>query len=462
MTRARRRAMVCRRQMTDLVEKYGSARVPRYTSYPTAPNFHHGIGAAAVRGWLAALAGDTRLSLYLHVPFCDRLCWFCGCHTTITQRSERMHAYAGLLAREIDLVAAALPGRVAVSHMHWGGGTPTILSAADFASLMAALGERFAVAPDAEVAVEIDPRTLDAAMAETLAAEGVTRASLGVQDFTPAVQRAVNRVQPFELVARVVGLLRGEGIGALNFDLMYGLPHQTVADVERSVDLAASLEPDRVAVFGYAHVPWMKKHQRMIEESALPSPAERKAQTEAASARLVAHGYRRIGMDHFARRDDAIVVALEAGRLHRNFQGYTTDDASALVGFGASAISALPQGYAQNTGDLKAYRESIAAGELAIVRGIALSADDRFRRAVIEHVMCDFAVDLDRVRADHGVTGAPEADRATLAEMARDGLIDYDGRRLRVTEAGRPFVRSVAACFDRYLSLSAGRHAQAV
>ena len=442
--------------MTDLVARYGLARVPRYTSYPTAPHFDSRIGPAAHRDWLGALDAGTRVSLYLHVPFCARLCWYCGCHTTITRDPERVHRYADLLARELDLVRAALPARLAAGHVHWGGGTPTMLGAGGFTRIAALIRDRFALTADAEIAIEIDPRSLDAETARALAGAGVTRASLGVQDFTARVQQAVNRVQPFEQVARAAACLRAHGIRALNFDLMYGLPHQTADDVARSVDLAVRLAPDRVAVFGYAHVPWLKRHQRLLDEAALPGAAARRVQAKTAAARLIAHGYVAIGLDHFARPGDALARAAAEGRLRRNFQGYTTDDAPALIGLGASAISTLPQGYAQNAGDLRQYRGRIAAGRLATARGVALDDDDRIRRRIIARLMCGFEADLGP--AD----GTLEVDRGTLAEMARDGLVVGDGSRLRVTEAGRPYVRTVAACFDRYLSSRAGRHTQAV
>jgi oxygen-independent coproporphyrinogen-3 oxidase len=287
----------------------------------------------------------------------------------------------------------------------------------------------------------------------------VTRASLGIQDITPAVQRAVNRVQPFEMVAVAVAALRRAGITQINFDLMYGLPTQTVDDVIATVDRVVELAPDRLAVFGYAHVPWMKTHQRMINEADLPDGPARWAQSEAAAERLVGHGYRRIGLDHFAAPGDAMTVAVDNGELRRNFQGYTTDRAEALIGFGASAIGALADGYVQNAVPFGQYADDIGVGRLAVRRGIALTADDRLRRAVIERLMCDLAVDLGNLGAD------PDGfadELARLAAMEADGVVEINDGRVRVTEAGRPLLRSVCAVFDRYLDSGVGRHSRAV
>ncbi len=334
-----------------------------------------------------------------------------------------------------------------------------MLSSAHFGALMSDLARRFRFSGDAEIAVEIDPRTLDDDRVAALADCGVTRASLGIQDLTPAVQRAVNRVQPFEMVADAVTALRQAGITQINFDLMYGLPTQTVDDVIDTVDRVVELTPDRLAVFGYAHVPWMKTHQRMINEVDLPDGPARWAQSEAAAERLVGHGYRRIGLDHFAAPGDAMTVAVDNGELRRNFQGYTTDGAEALIGFGASAIGALADGYVQNAVPFGQYADDIGDGRLAVRRGIALTADDRLRRAVIERLMCDLAVDLGNLGAD------PDSfadELARLAPMEADGLVEIDGGRVRVTETGRPLLRSVCAVFDRYLGSGVGRHSRAV
>lgn len=443
---------------STVLERY-ARRVPRYTSYPTAPHFHPGVGADTYLEWLQRITGDTPLSLYFHVPFCKRMCWYCGCYTKVVRREQPVADYAELLGREVALIAAAIPARPPVTHIHWGGGTPTILSAGDSERIMAAVADRFTLAPDAEIAVEMDPRTMTAEIAAALARQGVNRASLGVQDFTPAVQKAINRIQPFETVERVVGWLRDAGIAGINFDLMYGLPEQTVGDVVATIDLAMRLAPARIALFGYAHVPWMKAHQKMIAEDTLPDARERFRQAEAAAARLVEHGYRRIGLDHFARPGDAMARALDEGRLHRNFQGYTTDPAETLIGLGASSIGALPDGYVQNLSPLRAWGEAVKRGRPATARGVVLSDDDRVRRAIIEQLMCTLRVDLDGLA---GANGDFAEERERLAPMIEDGVVELDGGVLSVTEAGRPLMRAVCAVFDRYLADGKARHSQAV
>jgi oxygen-independent coproporphyrinogen-3 oxidase len=430
---------------------------PRYTSYPTAPHFSAAIGASTYAGWLAALDPGASLSLYLHVPYCARLCLYCGCHTKIVQRRAPVDAYAELLAQEIELVAARTK-RQRVSSIHWGGGTPSMLGPERLIALNDLIARRFDCTRVTEHAIEIDPRQCDRALAQALAAIGVNRASLGVQEFAPHVQRAIGRVQPFETVAAAVALLRAAGIADLNFDLMYGLPHQSTQDLHDTILRADTLRPDRIALFGYAHVPWLKTHQRLIDAAALPGATERLAQAEIARGALLALGYLPVGLDHFARPHDSLARAAVEGRLRRNFQGYTTDDADALIGIGASAIGRLPQGFVQNAPDLGTYGRAIAAGAFATARGIALTPDDRLRGAVIERLMCDFAVDLDTI---DGYQELPDA-LAALQPLAEDGLVAITGPRIAVTAAGRPFVRLVAAAFDAYLGRGTARHSRAV
>lgn len=445
-----------------LIEKY-DVPAPRYTSYPTAPHFNEAMPPRRYGDWLARAPANASLSLYLHVPFCQSLCWFCGCHTRVLNRPEPLAAYLEALEAEMSLVAARLPVGPKVRHIHWGGGTPTILEADQLSRLMAGLRARFDIAEDAEIAVEIDPRRLSDARIEALAAAGFTRASLGVQDVDPVVQTAVNRLQPFETIRAAVEGLRAVGIGGLNIDLMYGLPYQTRLHVETSVDAVASLAPDRLALFGYAHVPHMKAHMRLIDESTLPGAADRFEQAQAAGARLERLGYEAIGLDHFARGHDPMARAARDGRLRRNFQGYTTDPADMLIGFGASAIGGGPIGYVQNQPDVRRYSNTVMEGRLAALRGRALDHDDRLRRALIERLMCDMAVDVDKVCAAFGTR--PEAlglDIARMIEMEADGLIRRRGWRLVVPLAMRPFLRLPATLFDAYLGQGAARHARAV
>ena len=302
-----------KRRMDEAVAKYLHARVPRYTSYPTAPHFSAAVGEAALRSWFGDLPGNARLSLYLHIPFCRKMCWYCGCNMKLAARYQPIAAYVGRLIEEIHLVADALPGRLSVRHIHWGGGTPTTLSPQDFARVDDALRRRFTITEDAEIAVEIDPRTLTLETVEALARMGCNRASLGVQEFDEGVQRAINRVQPFETVARATGWLGDQGIGAINFDLMYGLPQQTAAMLARTVGKAVSLSPSRIALFGYAHVPWMAKNQRMMDDDALPDAEARFEMSQAAGDLIEGLGYQRIGIDHFARPDDSLAAAARSG-----------------------------------------------------------------------------------------------------------------------------------------------------
>ncbi|MFN3658912.1 MAG: oxygen-independent coproporphyrinogen III oxidase [Pseudolabrys sp.] len=430
--------------------------VPRYTSYPTAPQFSAAVGPDVYRGWLEALPRDASLSLYIHVPFCTELCHYCGCNTRAVRRQEPVDAYAERLIDEIALLGA-LDGRK-LTHMHWGGGTPSILGAAWLQKLVERLAAHFDLGGLREHAIELDPRRLDRALVRALKAIGVTRASLGVQDVSPHVQQAIGRIQPFELVERAAAWLREDGIAALNVDLMYGLPTQTVRDVARSAELAAGLGAQRMALFGYAHVPWFKTHQRLIEETALPGLAERLEQAQTAADTLAGFGYQAIGLDHFALPDDALAVAAREKRLRRNFQGYTTDEADALIPLGASSIGKLPQGFVQNSPDLAGYARAVSAGKFATVKGLALTEDDRLRAAIIERLMCDMELDLDAF----GGAARFATEREALAPLAREGLLRIDGARVTVTEHGRPYVRIAAAAFDAYLEKTQKKHSVAV
>lgn len=440
--------------------------VPRYTSYPTAPHFSDTVDAGHYEAWLADIAPDASLSLYLHVPFCRQLCHYCGCHTKAVLRAEPVAAYAENLAREIALVASHSGGR-RVARIHWGGGTPALLGEETLRRLYASLDTAFDLSGITEHAIELDPRYVTPWLARILAELGVDRASLGVQDVSPDVQAAIGRPQPFEVVRHAADCLREAGIAAINVDLMYGLPRQTVGDVRRSAEATATLAPARIALFGYAHVPWFKPHQRRIDDAALPGAAERLAQAETARSVLVDQGYCPVGIDHFARPDDELAQAARAGRLRRNFQGYTADSCATLIGLGASAIGRLPQGFVQNAGDVGGYGRAMASGRPATRRGLVLAAEDRLRAALIERVMCDLAVDVADFRPLAAVAGVPcdlaaLADRDALLPLEAHGLVETVGTRLSVTPAGRPFVRLAAAAFDAYIDRSGVRHSQAV
>ncbi|MEQ8603348.1 MAG: oxygen-independent coproporphyrinogen III oxidase [Marivibrio sp.] len=450
-----------------LLAKYGGP-APRYTSYPTAPHFDARVDGGVYANWLAQLPADQAVSIYAHIPFCDTLCWFCGCQTKITRRYKPVSEYLDVLETEIALIRRAIGDRrLPMSHMHWGGGSPTMLTPDDVRRLARALDAHFDRTADCVFAVEIDPREMSNADVDALAEAGVTRASLGLQDVDPKVQQAINRLQPMDETEALAARLRAVGVKELNLDLMYGLPYQSVEHVLRSVEAALTLRPDRIALFGYAHVPWMKTHQKMIPEEALPGGEERYAQAEAASAALDAAGYVRIGLDHFARPDDPMAIAHTAGTLKRNFQGYTTDDASALIGVGASAIGRLPQGYVQNESATGTYARMVAAGRLPVGRGKAFEGDDRLMGAAIERLMCDFEVDLDELAAEFAV--GPEAfatAETRLVPLVADGLAERSGGLLRATPEGRPYIRHLAACFDHYFKdparAGAARHSSAV
>jgi len=447
--------------MTGPLARHAARAVPRYTSYPTAPHFEAGFPSNTYRQWLARTPADEPVSLYLHVPYCKRMCWYCGCNMKLAARYAPVGAYAATLGDEIALVADALPDGLAVSHLHWGGGTPTALSPEDLSRSMARIAARFDIRHGAELAIESDPRTLSAEMIGMIGALGFTRASFGVQEFDPKVQAAINRIQPPEMVRRAVERLRAAGVAAINFDLIYGLPHQTTDTLLRSIAIAREMRPDRIALFGYAHVPWMAKNQTRIDTAALPGAAERAEQALRAADALLAAGYVAIGLDHFALPGDSMAIAAREGRLRRNFQGYTTDQADTLIGLGATAIGRTRSGFVQNITETGAWARAIRAGVLPVAKGRALTDDDRLRAHVIERIMCDGTVDLDEAARGYRVARG-WWDAAALDELAADGLIRRAGARIDLTPAGRPLSRVVAAVFDAYLPRSEARHSVAV
>jgi len=431
----------------DLIRRMSSP-VPRYTSYPTAASFTPAVGAAQFAESLKRLPASAAISLYIHIPFCSQLCWYCGCNTKVVRSREAIAKYLDALKSEMAIVAAMQPVRRDVSHIHWGGGSPNTLSAAEILELGDALRRHFTLSPSTEFAVEIDPRWFSEDQALAFAKAGVNRASIGVQDFEPAVQKAINRQQSFELTARAVNLFRAAGVQSINIDLVYGLPHQSRGSVERTIEQTISLDPDRVALFGYAHLPSRIKHQVLIDERALPNEVERFAQSQRARRLLRSAGYVAIGIDHFAKPSDSLARV----GIKRNFQGYTTDSAEALVGLGASAISQLPDGYFQNAVFRPDYERHIAAGELATARGVLLTDEDRMRAFVIEKLMCEFSLSEPELRERFG----EDAERVLLEaedllESDRDRLLEKTPDGFKLTPRGVPFARSIAACFDSYL-----------
>lgn len=442
----------------EFVKRY-SAPVPRYTSYPTAPHFTDKVQSLQYLDWLSELPRQATLSLYFHIPFCQSLCWYCGCSTKAVRSYDPVSFYLSALYEELANVAALVPRTHNVTHIHWGGGTPNILAPSDIQRLAGETRQAFNLADDAEFAVEIDPRTLELEQIAALASAGVNRVSIGVQDFDLDVQRAINREQSVETTRRAVDLFRVHGIRSINIDLVYGLPHQSRASVARTVDQVLALNPDRIATFGYAHLPTRLKRQRLIDEKALPDAVERFAQSQRLARLLTAAGYVRVGLDHFALPTDVL-----AGQtIGRNFQGYTTDRADALLGLGVSAIGKLLQGYVQNAVSRGEYVARIQKIGLATVRGIELTTEDRMRAYVIESLMCRFALSWGELERHFGsLAHAIWEEAEAIAETNRDGLVEQTSEEFRVTERGRPFVRAICACFDAYLDRAPVQHALGV
>jgi oxygen-independent coproporphyrinogen-3 oxidase len=447
----------------EIVLQHASRAVPRYTSYPTAPHFSAEITGKTYRNWLLDVPENATLSLYLHIPFCDTLCWFCGCHTKITRQYAPIEAYLTALKREIDLVTQILPSSSRVTHIHWGGGSPTILHPDDIRRLADHLGERFSLSSDCDFAVEVDPRGMDSNRIEALLERGLSRVSIGVQDFDPAVQAAINRFQSVAETRAVIDQFRAGGIRSLNIDAVYGLPKQGLAQLESTLDSVMAFRPDRLALFGYAHVPWVKRHQAMILDADLPGAVDRHTHALAAGQRIQAAGYQTIGIDHFALPQDSLAIAQREGRLRRNFQGYTDDPADVLIGLGASSISALPQGYVQNEPAMARYQREVESGHLPAIRGRTLTEDDRRRARIIERLMCDLRFSAAGCRASEGT--AAEA-LISVAERIlrddRDGFVEATDDGFVITEDGRPFTRLLAAEFDAYLAQRPGGHSLAV
>jgi oxygen-independent coproporphyrinogen-3 oxidase len=436
---------------------------PRYTSYPTADRLHEGFGEAQYRQALAARAQLSRhqaappLAVYLHLPFCESVCYYCACNKVVTRHHERAGEYLDALEREVTLHAGALGERQRVTQVHFGGGTPTFLSDAELTRLWGVLGRAFDIAPEAECSIEVDPRTANPQRLAHLRALGFNRISFGVQDFDPQVQQAVHRVQPFEQVHALMDGARALGFASISTDLIYGLPRQTPAGFERTLEQMAALRPDRIALYGYAHLPARFKPQRRIVAAELPDGAARLAMLGRAIDAFAAAGYDYIGMDHFALAHDALAAAKRAGRLHRNFQGYTTQPECDLIGLGVSAIGSLGAALAQNEKTLDGYYAALRAGRFATARGLALDTDDLLRREIVMGLMCRGRLDFAQIEAAFGVS-VPSSFGAELQQldaMADAGLVRLDGDGVQVTADGWYVVRAVAMVFDRYLAAGA-------
>jgi oxygen-independent coproporphyrinogen-3 oxidase len=444
----------------ELIRKYDRPG-PRYTSYPTAPEWKEDFGPPRFAEHLArADAQDGPLSVYVHLPFCREMCRFCGCNVIATHDVSRADAYLDVLEREVALVAAQLPRRRTVTQLHWGGGTPTFLDEKQLARCHAILARHFEFAPDAEKAIEIDPAITRRSQIEVLAGLGFNRISMGVQDFDPRVQEVVGRIQGEKETADLVEAARRNGFKGVNLDLIYGLPYQSGETWKRTLERILAIHPDRMAVFGFAYVPWSKPHQRLLPQAALPKTEQRVELFLAAVEAFTGSGYRLIGLDHFALESDELARAQDAGVLTRNFQGYTVRPADDTIAFGMTSISDLGGCYAQNAHRLKDWEAMVSAGTLPVQKGVAVSEDDVLRRFVINRVMCLLRLDLREVASRFGdaARAAIEADlRAGLQELQGDGLVTFDGDLLRVTELGQLLVRNVAMLFDAYLKREGGK-----
>ncbi|SNT68795.1 oxygen-independent coproporphyrinogen III oxidase [Paracoccus seriniphilus] len=450
------------KQVSQLQE-YGlfDARVPRYTSYPPANHFAaEGISDLA-QDWIAAIPAGCEISLYVHVPFCRRLCWFCACRTQGTQSLDPVRIYVETLLSELRQLRARMPEGVRLSRLHWGGGTPTLLPPDLIMQLAGAIFDTFPLSEQGEFSVEIDPTEIDAPRMAALAAAGMNRASIGVQDFNPDIQAAIGRPQSFQVTAQAVSMIRDHGIESLNADILYGLPHQDNMRMAETVQKLMALSPDRVALYGYAHVPWMSKRQVMIPEQHLPDPRSRLTLFQTARQLFLADGFSEIGIDHFARPNDSLARARNLGRLRRNFQGYTDDRSQILLGLGASSISRFPQGYAQNAPATGAYTALVRAGRLPSTRGHVFSAEDRWRGRMIESLMCHFHIETAEMVRDYGISPSQLTHLYGPIRAKFRNLVRVTPHAFHITQEGRPLTRIIAQQFDAYAS-GPNSHSQAV
>jgi oxygen-independent coproporphyrinogen-3 oxidase len=450
----------------NLIRKYSVAG-PRYTSYPPATRFRADIPAER---YDSAIADDNRagsgpLSLYFHLPFCESLCWYCGCNTVITRRTGAAKEYLVDLAREVAMVASRLDPRRPVTQVHLGGGTPTFFPPEDLAELGLLINRHFKIADDCEFSVEVDPRRLTRDHVEALRVIGANRASVGIQDTDPRVQIAVHRWQPFRLNRQSVDWLREAGFESVNVDLIYGLPLQTVASFARTIDEVFQLGPDRLSIFSYAHVPWIRPAQRIFDSRCeLPAPEEKLAMFALAHEKLTEDGYVDIGLDHFARPDDELALARASGKLQRNIQGYSTTAGASLYGFGISAISSTRDSYRQNIKELDDWRAAIAAGRLPTERGLILDEEDRRRRALVMGIMCERQINYARLSGELGVDVAQRYSReiAGLGDLEADGLLMRTSEGIDVLPAGAPLLRVIAMRFDATLATGEGHHSKTI
>lgn len=436
-------------------------QAPRYTSYPSAQHFHRGVNTDQHAAWLSSIDKNQTISAYVHIPFCRELCWFCGCHTKMTYRDEPIEKYVRVLLDEIALIGGHTAGKGKLKQIHFGGGSPSLLNQSQLMSILYALASAFEFSPPGELAIELDPRTTSEEKIAFYGSLGFTRVSMGIQDFDPKVQKAVNRIQSFEMVAGLMQHLHDAGIHQINTDLIYGLPYQTIASFELTLKQTLSLAPSRIALFSYAHVPHMKKHQRLIDESTLPDDSAKLLLYRMATDFLLANGYVAIGIDHFARADDSLAVAASSHCMRRNFQGYVTDTTDILLGFGTSAISQFPAGYTQNYSATHEYSKRIEAEELATCRGWKAGAEDSFRKEIIDTLMCYMEADIGQIAARHGLNAnICVRELQLLKDHAYSDIAHTQGNLVQIATPYRMASRAVAAVFDQYQLPDSARYSR--
>jgi oxygen-independent coproporphyrinogen-3 oxidase len=456
------RAQMTALSLQELCSKYANS-VPRYTSYPTAICFSETQNTKTYQEHLKALTSEEEISIYIHIPFCYELCWFCGCNTKIIKKYTPVKAYVEHLLKEIDLVSQNLENRLSVKHIHFGGGSPSILEIKDFQQIMSSLRKYFSISNDAEIAIEIEPRSAKEDVLSAYFLEGINRVSIGIQDFNPQVQKAINRLQSFEQSKSLIDFLRKNGIQGINIDLMYGLPFQTEKSIKESTELALSLKADRFSLFAYAHLPQRIPHQRMIKDETLANAFERIELYQVCFDTLTKNGFVAIGLDHFARPEDSLAQALEGKQIHRNFQGYTTDKASNLIGFGASAIGQLHNAFFQNHTKQKDYFEVITSGDLATKKGYVMTEQDKIYGAIIEELMCYMEVDLKSICNRYNLCMdkfSMELD--TLKEMEDDGIIKVNEGHIVIHPSKRFLLRTVCTVFDQYFQTHQRKYSQSI
>jgi len=429
----------------EILLHYATLAVPRYTSYPTAADFVPVRDEMRIR-FLQGLESNQAVSLYLHIPYCNNICHYCACFTKAVRRKDIIDIYGDIIEQDIRLQTSYFKEKPRVVHIHWGGGTPSVLSCKSFKKIIQVLHETFVFDTPMEHAIELDPRAVRREFVSCLAEIGVNRVSLGIQDTNPEVQKLVGRIQPVSDIARAIKNLREVGIERINFDLIYGLPAQTQQSLRQTCKIIADFQPERIACYGYAHLPKKRANQKLIDVSLLPDAFERLKQIEVVTDSFCKFGYEAIGIDHFARSDDSIAIAMHEKKLRRNFQGYTNDESQVVIGFGASSISQFSQGYVQTISDIAHYKKAIVVGQLATVRGISINDDDKMRAMLICDLMCEFKVDLSR----YGGKTPFAMELEKLKPIIADGIAHEDNGVISITKAGRPFVRVVAALFDIY------------